>query len=119
MSKLSVSEGEEACGDDQFLSSQIIPLLRPDRLVTLRSLSLSATDEIEGYYSKRGVGREQEAAGRAPPELDDSHEGVADDEIWERAYHTFMLGEIDKYGPFAGSEVGTLRATAGGYSEEA
>ncbi|RYP76361.1 hypothetical protein DL771_001800 [Monosporascus sp. 5C6A] len=179
ISKLSVSEREGARGDDQFLSSQIIPLLRPDRFVNLRSLSLAfgdgttsaergprsttipessleaigklvsleqlclsagirygwrtqwlinhdilrkhlvgltklkklafsrdtyspnpifaMLDEVEGYYSMRDVGREQKAAARARPELDNSHEGLADDEIWERAHRNLMLDEADKY----------------------
>ncbi|RYP92454.1 hypothetical protein DL770_001400 [Monosporascus sp. CRB-9-2] len=179
ISKLSISEGEETRGDDQSLSSQIIPLLRPDRFVNLRSLSLAfgdgtysaergprsttipesslevigklvsleqlslsagvragwrtqwlinhdilrrhfvgltklkklafsrdtyspnpifaMLDEVEGYYSMRDVGREQNTAARARPELDDSHEGLADDEIWERAHRNLMLDEADKY----------------------
>ncbi|RYP33546.1 hypothetical protein DL768_011095 [Monosporascus sp. mg162] len=179
ISKLSAGEGEEARGGDQSLSSHIIPLLRPDRFVNLRSLSLAfgdgslsaergprsttipesslevigklvsleqlclsagirtgwrtqwlinhdilrkhlvrltklkklafsrdtyspnpifaMLDEVEGYYSMRNVGREQKAAARARPELDDNHEDLADDEIWERAHRNLMLDEADKY----------------------
>ncbi|RYP05336.1 hypothetical protein DL764_003881 [Monosporascus ibericus] len=179
INKLTMGESGEARGDDQFLSSQIIPLLRPDTFGNLRSLSLAfgdgsysaergprsttipessleaigklvsleqlclsagirtgwrtqwlinhdilrkylvgltklkklafsrdtyspnpifaMLDEVDGYYSMRNVGREQKAAARARPELDDSHDGLAGDEIWERAHRNLMLDEADKY----------------------
>ncbi|RYP76734.1 hypothetical protein DL769_003565 [Monosporascus sp. CRB-8-3] len=56
-------------------------------------------DDTEGYYSMRVVGREQQAAARARPELDDSHQGLADDETWERAHRNLMLDEADNMRP--------------------